>query len=366
MPSGKGSLVKSRDGDVVEIYLDVVMDRYENGESLAELAEEAEVPEEDLRDCLIDAGFLDSSGTYATLEDSDSSEIDPLVLQAAARSIQAGMSLKRAAQECGVSEDALLRCLTLAGLTQIQITSRTASGRFDENEDWVTSVVMRGLTAVVLPLTEVSERYRKGESLYELADELGVSCPTLRRHLENADLLPAREERDTPFDNLVRSLPHGKVVEMYEGGKSVQGIVSVLRDQGHSATRRSVERVLDIHHVIRHGKPGMIPKGARKGFSSTSIRISPIVSEQNPEAETSVRPSGLVEPELDARSKSEIAREKRLAQLPQDEIVRRRKEGDSILTIVADLRRRRYPASTHYVSLVLARHEAANREQEAP
>ncbi|MFE0472567.1 hypothetical protein ACFW2V_13230 [Streptomyces sp. NPDC058947] len=56
-------------------------------------------------------------------------------------------------------------------------------------------------------LDVLAERYVNGESLKVLGEEVQVSEPTLRRHLDDAGLLAKPEDRNTPLNRLASQLP---------------------------------------------------------------------------------------------------------------------------------------------------------------
>lgn len=127
-----------------------------------------------------------------------------------------------------------------------------------------------------LRLDEAARRYADGENMSTLSKEAGLSAPTLRKYLKDAGLLVSPEERDTALNRLARQLPHDEVIERYEGGESVHRIVASLKKSGVPATAGAVERILDLHAIIRHAKPGEVPRGAPRGISSSRpITVTP-------------------------------------------------------------------------------------------
>lgn len=140
--------------------------------------------------------------------------------------------------------------------------------------DGLTMYMRRNGRVIEFPLARLADRHERGESLDSLANEIGISRPTLTKHLVEAGLLVKPEDRDTPLNRLVAQIPHDEVVERYEGGDSVQRIVTTLKKAGVPATVGAVEQVLDRRGVIRHSNPGEMPRGAPLGFSTSPQKDS--------------------------------------------------------------------------------------------
>jgi len=110
-----------------------------------------------------------------------------------------------------------------------------------------------------------ARRHAEGESLEDLAAEAGVSQSTLYKRLTEAGLFEA-----APVKKVTDQVPRDEIVQRYEAGESVSGIVAYLRKLGFSANWYWVDSILNEHQVIRHPKPGEAPKGAAQGFSVDS------------------------------------------------------------------------------------------------
>lgn len=64
-----------------------------------------------------------------------------------------------------------------------------------------------------------------------------------------------------------------EVVQRYEAGEPIGSIVAYLRELGLPANWYWVDSTLDRHQVVRHAKPGEIPKGGPQGFSANSAAV---------------------------------------------------------------------------------------------
>lgn len=136
------------------------------------------------------------------------------------------------------------------------------------NDEGVTLFFRTEAGVVKVPATEAGERYASGESMKVLAEEFGVPQSSLRWNLNKLGLLVKEEERTTPTNRIAAQLPHDEVIERYEGGEPVHRIAASLKQSGIPATPGAIERVLDMHAIIRHAKPGEIPRGAPQGIPS--------------------------------------------------------------------------------------------------
>lgn len=126
--------------------------------------------------------------------------------------------------------------------------------------------LLQEVDATEFPVDAIAERYREGETLAELSSELGISSPTLKKRLDEEGLLASREVRLRPSLKVLSRIPQDLVDEIvltYEGSEALAEVTSPLlarlRSAGFSANAHWVEAVLDWQDIIRH--PGDEPSG---------------------------------------------------------------------------------------------------------
>lgn len=117
-------------------------------------------------------------------------------------------------------------------------------------------------------LEGLARRHVEGEALEGLAAEVGMDESALHDRLrEFFD--------DVQVGKVADRVPQDEVIQRYEAGDSINGIVAYLRELGLPANWYWVDSVLDRHRIIRHANPDGVAKGAPQGFSvgsATTLR----------------------------------------------------------------------------------------------
>lgn len=127
-----------------------------------------------------------------------------------------------------------------------------------------------------------------------------------------------------------------EVIARYEGGETIDRIVTFLQERGIPAARDLVERVLDDYKIIRHAESGAMPEWAPQGFSG-SVRLS---------SSGSRRKEGWIE-----------RRRRILSQVSHEEVlVRYQEKGETLQTIELAFRARGTDVSAYYLKVILEMH----------
>lgn len=136
--------------------------------------------------------------------------------------------------------------------------------------------------------------------------------------------MPRKGKLDEAFEE--------EAIERYEGGESLESIANDFGRRGVRGPRLSIDRVLEENRIIRHAGPGEMPERSPQGFCD-SVYWLPKRREGEGHA---------------------ARRERILRSISHQEVaVRYRDKGESLATIMYELRMRGTEVSTHYLRIIL-------------